>query len=52
MMTRKTMALTAVILVVVFGVTVVVYPLIFNPNTTTAPEASPANMPVVPATGP
>lgn len=49
MMTKKHVAVTAIFLVVVFGVTVVVYPLIFNPTTTTAPDASPANMPVVPA---
>ena len=49
MMTRKNVAITAVIMIVVFGLTVVIYPLIFNPVTTTAPDASPANMPVAPA---
>lgn len=49
MMTKKHVALTAVLIMIVFGVTVVVYPLIFNPVTTTAPATSPANMPVVPA---
>jgi|GEM_PF-5233501 hypothetical protein len=49
MMTKKHVAWTAIFLVVVFGLTVVIYPLLFNPNTTTAPDASPANMPVVPA---
>ena len=49
MMKKKNVALTAILIMIVFGVTVVVCPLIFNPVTTTAPEASPANMPVAPA---
>lgn len=48
MLKRKTVAWIAVTLVVIFGVTVVVYPLIYNPNSTDTSEASPANMPVAP----
>lgn len=49
MMTKKHVAWTSILIMIVFGITVLVYPLIFNPTTTTAPDASPANMPVVPA---
>lgn len=48
MLTRKGIAVTAIVLIVVFGVTIITYPLIFNPTTTSTDE-SPANMPVAPA---
>lgn len=44
MWNRKSMATVAIILIIVFGVTVVVYPTLFNPNKAT--EASPIDQPV------
>ncbi|UYL09411.1 hypothetical protein B9G69_002340 [Bdellovibrio sp. SKB1291214] len=48
MWNKKSMATVALILIVVFGVTVVVYPLLFNPNkpAPTSPVDQPVANPV------
>lgn len=46
-MNHKTIAATAAIMVVVFGVIVVCYPLIFSPEKKTPAELPPATPPIV-----
>lgn len=53
MFNHKSMARIALILVVVFGLTVIAYPLLFNPNTASAPTNPAGETPMGPApTGP
>ena len=51
-MNRKTMAMWSVIMVVVFSITVIVYPLIFNPADKAGPvEQAPLTAPVTAPVG-
>ena len=43
-MKHKTIALIAVFMIVVFSVTVIVYPLLFNPDNKVAPTTAPMPM--------